>query len=280
MRGIMDLIKSIYGFLVAEAGVPKTLGLYHFICLTAVIALTVLVCKRFKDCSENTVNRLVAIVWIVIASLEVYKQIVFGLYLTDGSFTWDYAWYAFPFQFCSSPLYVLPFIAFSKNQRLRECCIAYMMTFSLFAGIAVFCYPNDVFTYIAGINLQTMVHHGSQILMGAFFAVRYRNKISLKFFRGGVYVFVVMVVVAMLLNIIAYHAFGVFGIDETFNMFFISPYFACTLPLLSIVWEKVPYLVFVCIYFFGFILCALLMHEIICGSVKGVRKITKRKISA
>ena len=276
----MELLKNIYGILTAELGVPKTFGVYHFICVAAVIALTVFVCKRFKDCSEKTVNRIAAIVWIVIVTLEVYKQIVFSLYLTDGRFSWDYSWYAFPFQFCSSPLYILPFIAFCKNARLREFCIAYMMTFSLFAGIAVFCYPNDVFTDMAGINLQTMVHHGSQILMGVFLGVRYRDKLNLKFFRGGAIVFVAMVFVAMLLNIVAYHAFGAFGIDETFNMFFISPYFDCTLPLLSIVWAKVPYLVFVCIYFFGFILCALLIYGVIYGFNKLAKRITNRKITA
>ena len=140
---------------------------------------------------------------------------------------------------------------------------------SLFAGLAVLCYPNDVFVETIGINIQTMVHHGSQILLGVFLAVRYRKELNVKRFFSGFAVFVAMVLVAMILNISMYHILGAFNIDETFNMFYISPYFNCTLPLLSIVWEYVPYIVFVMIYFFGFILCALIVYGLEKALIKG-----------
>jgi hypothetical protein len=39
-------------------------------------------------------------------------------------------------------------------------------------------------------------------------------------------------------------------------MFFISPYFECTLPLLDTVYAAVPYPVFLAIYVFGFMIIA------------------------
>ena len=255
----MDLLKNIYTFVTSEMTTPGNFGGFHLAFILGVAFLTLILCRCCKDCREKTVDGISAFVWIVILVLEIYKQLIYGFSLEDGVFVWDYAWYAFPFQFCSSPLFILPIIAFTKNEGLRERCIAYMMTFSLFAGLAVFCYPNDVFVSTIGINLQTMIHHGSQILMGMFYAVRYRDRLNLRFFFGGVRVFVSMVIIAMILNVGVYHLFGAVGIDETFNMFYISPYFDCTLPLLSIVWDMVPYGVFVCIYFFGFILCALIV---------------------
>ena len=202
---------------------------------------------------------------------------IYGFSLEEGKFVWDYAWYAFPFQFCSSPMYILPIIAFAKNEKLRTGAIAYMMTFSLFAGLAVFCYPNDVFISTIGINFQTMIHHGSQILMGVFFAVRYREKLTPKFFFSGVAVFVAMVFIAMGLNIGVYKAFGAFGIDETFNMFYISPYFDCTLPVLNVVYGKLPYVGFVCVYFFGFILCALIVFSVCRLCTRGARASAKAR---
>ena len=147
---------------------PVTLGAFHLSFVAAFIVLTALAVLLFKNCSDKTLRFITGFVWVVILLLEIYKQVVFCLYLEDGVFSWDYAWYIFPFQFCSSPLYIFPIIAFSSNEKLRQRCIAYMMTFSLFAGLAVFCYPNDVFVVTTGINYQTMIHHGFQLALGIF----------------------------------------------------------------------------------------------------------------
>ena len=269
---MMKLLVGLYKIFDLQLNEPKSFGIYHIICILAVIGLTVMLCKLFGNADDAVVRKITSIVWIVILSFEVYKQLNYGFGVEDGRLVWDYAWYIFPFQFCSSPLYVLPFIAYSKNEKFREMCVAYMMTFSLFAGIAVMCYPNDVFVETAGINLQTMIHHGSQVMMGVFYIVRYRAKLNLKFFAGGVQLFIAIVAIAMVLNIAGYHILTACGIDETFNMFYISPYFACSLPLLSLVWEWVPYLVFVMVYFFGFILCAFIVYSAAKGILKGVTK--------
>ena len=268
----MDLLIKLYNFVTMTAETPTNFGIYHIICILSVVLLTVIACKLLANCSDRVLRRVCAIVWIIILLLEIYKQVIFGLSIEEGRFVWDYSWYAFPFQFCSSPLYILPIIAFARNEKLRDACVAYMMTFSLFAGLAVFCYPNDVFIETMGINFQTMVHHGSQIFIGILLAVRYRRKFSKKFFLGGVLVFVAMTFIAMTLNICVYQVFMEYGIDETFNMFYISPYFDCTLPVLSLIYGRIPYIAFVCVYFFGFILCALIVYGIINGILLAVKR--------
>lgn len=265
----MDFLVSLYNLVTSTMEEPGNFGWFHLVCVGAIILLTALVCLGFKDCTERTVRRISGTVWVIMLILEIYKQLIFGFEPVGGKFVWDYAWYAFPFQFCSSPLYILPIIAFTRSDNLRFACISYMMTFSLFAGLAVFCYPNDVFVETIGINIQTMVHHGSQILMGIFYAVRFRDRFSRSFFFGGVKVFVVMSLIAMALNIGVYHAFMHFGIDETFNMFYISPYFDCTLPLLNMIYPVLPYVGFVCVYFFGFILCALIVYGVLSALIPG-----------
>ena len=112
--------------------------------------------------------------------------------------------------------------------------------------------------------------------MGALYAVRYRQRTNKKYFFGGIAVFVAMVGIAMVMNLVVYRIFLANGITETFNMFYISPHFDCTLPVLSIVWEMVPYAIFVCCYFFGFILAAAIMFLLL----KAVSKLAKRKTAA
>ena len=273
----MDLLTKIYDLANTTMTSPTNFSGFHIAFIVAVGVLTVLAAFIFKNCSLKTLRFVTAFVWVVIVLLEIYKQLVFSVYLTDGVFSWDYSWYAFPFQFCSSPLYILPIIAFTSNERLRNRCVAYMMTFALFAGLAVFCYPNDVFMEITGINYQTMIHHGSQIFIGVLYGVRYRKRLTAQFFFGGVRTFVTMVFIAMALNVGVYHMLSALSIDETFNMFYISPYFDCTLPVLSTVWGMVSYVPFVCVYFFGFILCALIIYSLFLVFTRGSRDGMSRK---
>jgi len=66
----------------------------------------------------------------------------------------------------------------------------------------------------------------------------------------------------MALNIGVYHLFQHLGMDDTFNMYFISPYFDCTLPILSIIYPLVPYPLFLVMYILGFSLIAALMYYV------------------
>ncbi|MBO5373946.1 MAG: YwaF family protein [Clostridia bacterium] len=231
---------------------PTNYGWFHLMFVAIVIGLTTFLCIKFKDADDKTVRRIVMIMWIVMATLEVYKQITFAISDEDGVLAWDYAWYAFPYQLCSTPLYILPFIAWLKDCRVRDCMISYIATFSLFGGLAVFCYPNDVFIGATLINFQTMIHHGIQVVLGIFFLVRARRSLTFKRFSCAVPVFAVMVSIAILLNLSVYAIFQANGVTDDFNMFYISPYFDCTLPVLSAIYPNVPYVVFALLYILGF----------------------------
>jgi hypothetical protein len=45
-------------------------------------------------------------------------------------------------------------------------------------------------------------------------------------------------------------------------MFFVSPYFDCTLPVLSAIYPKVPYIAFLLIYNIGFAIVSLIVYSI------------------
>ena len=265
------MLIKIYELLTLEMPTPDSYGWFHIVCIASVIGLTILACMFGKNSTDKQVNRFLGAIWVLILSLEIYKQLIFGFDVVDGRFVWDYSWYAFPFQFCSSPLYILPVIVFTKNSKLRDACISYMVGFSFFAGLAVFCYPNDVFVSTIGINIQTMIHHGSQILVGVFLAVRYKDKMTRSFYLSSIPVFAAMSGIAIILNSLVFKIFTLVGIDETFNMFYISPHFDCTLPVLSIVYKMVPYSVFLFIYIFGFALCALIVFGILKGITVSVK---------
>ena len=258
----MNLFQRFIHFFEGKMETPTNYGWFHLMFIGIVILFTVFLCLKFKDCDDKIFRRITLICWITIVALEILKQLVFSFEFDGTNAVWDYQWYAFPYQFCSTPLYVLPFIAFLKEGKLRDSLVAYMAFFSMFAGLAVFFYPNDVFIATIVIDIQTMVHHGLQIALGIFFAVHSRRKFKLSFHLWSIPVFAVLVTIAIVANEVVFKLLSANGIDETFNMFYISRHFDCTLPVLSGVYTAVPYFVFALIYILGFAIISFIVYYV------------------
>lgn len=249
---------------------PKLYGTWHIVSLVLTLAVTVFLVAMFKDCSDETLRRVLLVLWLTLLFFEVYKQFAFALQTDGATAEWKYNWHSFPFQFCSTPLYLLPIIIFAKEGRFRNAIVAYMVTFSLFAGLIVMVYPGDVFTFIIGVNVQTMVHHGLQLAIGIFLVAHNRHHLNKRFFAWSMMVFTVFAGIALLLNTVMHYAKP----EVEFNMFFISPFQPCTLPVLSAIYPLVPYPVYLLMYVLGFALVSALVYTIekctvnICSRIK------------
>ncbi len=273
-------MKGLFDFLVIEIETPSNYGWFHLLFMACIIAASVLFVLFFRNSEDKIFRRILLISWLIMLTLEIYKQIVFTFTYTETGIESDYQWYAFPYQLCSTPLYVLPVVAFMRESKIRDFFTAYLATFSFFGGIVVFFYPGDVFIGTLGINIQTMVHHGLQVVIGIFILVRQREKICLRYFLKGVVVFAVLATLAVALNEIVYAIFAAKGIDDTFNMFYISSHFPVHLPLLSTVYELVPYIVYLLAYLVVFSLAAFLVLYSALGIMKLVDKCKRKENNA
>jgi hypothetical protein len=261
-------MNSFENFLVAIqyrlAEEPSLFGAFHICCLIIMVALAAFLVIRYKDADEKVVRRIFFIAWIVMVVSEIYKQLVFSF--DANNLEWDYLWYAFPFQFCSSPMFVLPFIVFMKDCKFRSAAMAYMTTFSFFGGLVTMIYTEQVYIPILGINIQTMLHHGLQVVLGVFLVARNRHRLNKRFFAWAILVFLGFVGIAMLLNEGVYQYlitnYSVIAGGDEFNMFYISRHFDCTLPILDGIYKAVPYPVFLVIYVLGFTLIAAVIYAI------------------
>ena len=264
----MNFFVKLYEFFDLSMTEPTNYGWFHLMFMAIIIATTVLLCVFFRNSNDKTMRKIVLIFWIVISVLEIYKQFNFSFSVVDNKLVWDFQWYAFPFQFCSTPLYAMPFIVFLKDGKIRDAFISYMGAFSFFGGIAVFFYPNDVFISTIGINIQTMIHHGTQVVIGIFLLVHQRKKLGIFHYLMGIPVFAGFSIIAIALNEIAVAS----GLSETFNMFYISRHYNCTLPVLSAIYPNVPYPVFLLIYLLGFVIVSSIMYFAQYGIIKLVQK--------
>lgn len=270
----MNFFEKIINGLSARMTTPANYGWFHILCILLVIGACVLIGFFGRKASDKTVRIVVLCFAIVMLLFEVYKQLVFSY---DGrTDTWDFQWYAFPFQFCSIPMYIALIAGCVKKGRVQNVLFSFLATYGVFAGLVVLLYPGDVFMSIIGINIQTMVHHGGMFVLGFFLLVSGRVKLQHKTILWASCVFCICVATALIMDIVFVKA-GWVG-TETFNMFFISPYFECTTPVLSIVYAKAPYIVFLITYVIGFTLAAYIMLLSAMGINKLIGFIKKKNI--
>ena len=222
---------------------PVPYGWFHLLFFALSIAAGVLLC-RFGKKNESSVRRVVLITAITVMLLEVYKLINFGASY-EGEISYSFPWHAFPFQFCSTPMYVGLLASLTRGRVHRSAC-AYLATYALFAGLCVMLYPTSVFVPTIGINIQTMICHGSMLSIGIYLLGVDYVPATHKTLLHALPVFAAAVAIAIGLNEWAFQT----GITE-FNMFFFSPHNEPHLVLFSDVQRalgvenKLNYLVYV-----------------------------------
>ena len=258
----------------AEMTCPLPYGWFHLLFFAVSIIAGVLLCIFFKD-AEKYAPRVVLITAVTVILLEVYKMINFGFSYEDG-ISYSFPWSSFPWQFCSTPMYVGLLAGLIRRGAVHRSLCAYLATYAMFAGLCVMIYPNSVFIDTIGINIQTMICHGSMLSIGIYLLGSGYVKAEHKTVLHALPVFCAAVAVAMGLNEWAYRT-GMLE-DHYFNMFYFSPHTDPHLPLYSNVQNALGVdnpLSFI-IYVAGFTLASYLVLLL----AMGVRALITRKTAA
>ena len=265
----MEFWRAILKFLDAKMETPAPYGWFHLLFFALSIAAAVLLCLTHQKRDEKGVARIVFGVAVAVTLLEIYKQINYSFSYSEG-IQFDFQWYAFPFQFCSLPMYIGLLTGIFRKGRVHHALCAFLATYAVFAGACVMLYPVQVFIPTIGINIQTMICHGSMITVGVYLLYSGYVKLEHKTILRALPVFAAGVGCAMLMNEIAY----VTGLleEHSFNMFYISPHCEPSLPVYSIVQGIVPYPFCLILYVAAFSLAAYLVLL----AAMGIRRIAKQ----
>lgn len=228
---------------------PEVISWFHFFAIIPIIVLAILIPLFFKNCKEKTYKRILFIFWVVLIILEIFKELVKSFHYGNPSY-WEYSLRDFPFSICSMPYYFIPIILFvnkEKHPKVVDAATGYLCLITLASGIAVCIYPTLATSTLVYINIQTFIHHGSQVILGVFIYVWNRKNITIKTVYRALIAFAITAVIAIIINVAFYPRF--------INMFFINPTRITNLPLGNIVQEKAGYPV----YLIGFLALIALM---------------------
>lgn len=271
----MELFHSILKIFDYRIERPVVFGWFHWVWIALTILVAVALCIWHKRSgTEDRVRRVVMGNAIFVIILEIYKMINYS-FLESNGYAFDFQWYAFPWQFCSTPMYVGLLAGIIRKGKVHESLMAYLATFSVFAGLCVTIYPGDVFIEVLGINIQSMICHASMISVGVYLFYSDYVKLEHKTILKAIPVFAVCVTIALVLNEVVYHS-GILN-GEAFNMFYISPYFDSTLPIYGAVHNAVSAPWNIVIYILGFSLAAYVILLIAMGIGKIAKLATKKQ---
>ena len=269
----MPFFESLLRFFDSKMTQPQPYGVFHLAWFAFSILAGIFLCATHKKGDGERVRRTVLITAILVTLLEIYKQINYSFSYEDG-ISFYYQWYAFPWQFCSTPMYVGLIAGFTKKGFIHRAANAYLATYALFAGAAVMVLPTSVFVKTIGINIQTMICHGSMITVAIYLLYTGYVQANWRSFLRAVCVFACTVGIAVILNEVGYRT----GLTEEhyFNMFYISPYCDPHLPVYSDVQRVVPYPFSLIIYIAGFSAAA----GILLLATRGIQKLAHKKAKA
>ena len=255
-------------FLQGEMEVPGIVSWFHFVMLIPIIASTVLISVFFRNSSEKVYKRIILITWILLIVLEIFKQLIKAFHYGDPSY-WEYSIRDFPFSICSMVYYLSPILLFvnkEKHPKIVDAVVGYMCFISLASGLAVCVYTDMVMSRLIFINIQSLVHHGAQVMLGVYIYVWNRKSITIKTVYRSLIAFAITAIIAIVINLLFYPNF--------INMFFINPTRITNLPIGSIVQEKAGYPVYL-LAFLAFIALVTFLTYLIETSI--YKAMTKKK---
>lgn len=248
----METLQAVYRFFWTTGKTPAPWGVYHILWVGIVLACIFLIARGRKALRRGRLcARLTGAGCAVLFVLEAIKQLMYLFKLSDGALVVDYTWSVFPFQFCTTPVYVGLAVFFLPEGATKRAFCAFLAAFGLFGGVTILLYPNAVFTQYEYLNLHTMLWHCGLILIGVLQWAGGTFRTDVRDFLGAAALFLALVLVALALDLAL-----PFLADERFNMFYISPYTPCTILFLAKVWEVAPYPLFFLLYAGGFVLIA------------------------
>ena len=225
---------------------PAPFGVFHLASAAVIFCLCVLmvVFRRRLPRGEGNLRRGLMIFGIGLLLWEIGKQVTYSYAPATG---WDYNWDRFPFQFCSTPIYVALVAMCLPAGRMRQALLSFLATYSPVAGCAVLFYPSaDVFHEILFLNIHAMLWHGSMLLFGLYLWLTEAVTPSVRTGLTAAAVYLPLPGIALALNELEM-VLGFAG-TYTFNMFYIARDGQCMIPVLSWFRQYTPYPVFFAAY--------------------------------
>ena len=244
----MNILEEILYWLQGTMERPKPYGWFHLMWISLVIGLIIILLITKKRNNEKRLKVILGVYGFIALLLELIKQVIwsFNYDLVTNFVNWDYQWYSFPFQLCSTPIFISLICLFMKKNKVRNSLLSYMAFVTILGSLVTMIIPDSCFVETIEVNIHTMWLHCGSFVVSIYLLMSKEVSLKKQNLIQAILVFLIFVSFALLLNIIVYNLQILNG--EEFNMFYISPYFVSTLPVFNILQESLPYPLYLLTY--------------------------------
>lgn len=244
----MNLFEKFLYLLQGTMDTPKPFGWFHLLWIGLTIIIIFILYKLRKYYNDKQLKTVLLIYGLVSFILELIKQLIwaFNYDPITNLVTWDYEWYSAPFQLCTTPIFISLICLFLKKNKIRDSLLSYMAFVTILGGITTILMPDSCFVSTIEVNIHTMWLHCGSFVVSVYLLMTGEVEIKKENLLKAFKVFLMFVGLAELLNISVYHS-GILN-GETFNMFYISPYFITHLPIFNVVQENLPFIFYLLFY--------------------------------
>lgn len=263
----MNFFEKIIYWMQGTMECPPPFGWFHLLWIGLTVGSIILLYNLRHKYSNKQLKTVLLIYGFVALILEVIKQIIwsFNYDSLTGIITWDYQWYAAPFQLCTTPIFVCLISVFMPKNKQRDSLLSYLAFITILGGLMTILLPESCFTKDIEVNIHTMWLHCGSFVVSIYLLMNGEVEIKWKNLTNAFIVFLIFVGIAQILNIGIYHSGLLQG--ETFNMFYISPYFISSLPIYNVIQENIPYILFLLFYISSIFIGAFVIY-VICNFIK------------
>lgn len=233
---------------------PIIFGKEHLIFLILGLFTSIFLYFLLRKKEENYLIKLLFIFGIIMILMEIWKQFFTYKYVFNNKYN---MWF-FPWQLCSMPMYC-SFIQFFLKKDKQNIFLIFISTYGLFASIIALLLPYDmlrsqILLFSHGFTYHIMMIYEAII---SILILRKRNNYN---FKSSFILFIIMAYIAELINIIGHLIFNDIHLEP--NMFYISPFYPTTQPVLKTIAIKWGILVEVIIYLSVISLISYLLYRL------------------
>jgi len=258
----MNFFEKVLYFLQGEMDCPVPYGWFHILWIGLSILLIVILYKRKKYHNDKQLKIVLGVYGIVALILELLKQLIwsFNYDPVTNLVSWSYQWYSAPFQLCTTPIFISIICLFLKKNDTRNSLLSYMAFITILGSVMTAIIPDSCFTSDILVNIHTMWLHFGSLVVSVYLLVSGEVELKKSNLVNSILVFLMFVLIAEFLNIGVYHS-GILN-GQTFNMFYISPYFESVLPVYNTVQSSVPFIIYLLFYIVTISLGAIIVYDI------------------
>ena len=193
---------------------PPAYGAFHILFTVFGFALCAFAAWKLRQAGDKTVERILLWCGLVLAVSEVVKQFFCFFVIEENTYHWG----EFPFQLCSTPMYMCMAVPFVKKVWLKRAMYSFMVFYNLLGGAISFAEPSGLFHEYVFLTTHSCIWHMTLVFVGLLICFSQSVGTKKSDYKSATRIFIALCCVAFVMNCLVQ-----FGLGEEMNMFFVGP---------------------------------------------------------